>query len=191
MASGLEADLPQLSLHTPLGPLSVSEEDGALVALDWGWGRDQDATPLLRLAREQLHAYFDGALRRFSLPLAPAGTVFRQRVWQALAEIPFGQTCSYGALAARLAPAGSAKLGSARAVGGAVGRNPLPIILPCHRVVGATGLGGYSAGDGLVSKRALLQLERHTLDRQPDAAMSRAAARAGAASLETAGPEMA
>ena len=146
-------DLPQLSFHTPLGAISVSEEDGALVALDWGWGRDQDATALLCAAREQLQAYFDGTLARFSLPLALAGTVYRKRVWLALADIPFGQTRSYGVLAARVG-------GSARAVGGAVGRNPLPIILPCHRVVGAAGLGGYSGGEGLNSKRALLRLEQ-------------------------------
>ena len=163
MASGSEDVLPQLSLHTPLGPLSVSEEDGALVALDWGWGRDQDETTLLCRAREQLHAYFDAELTQFSVPLAPVGTAFRRRVWLALADIPFGETCSYGALAARLHRAlggmdGAAR-GAARAIGGAVGRNPLPIILPCHRVVGARGLGGYSAGDGLASKRALLLLE--------------------------------
>ena len=184
MAFDLEDDLPQLSIHTQLGPLSIAEEDGALVALDWGWGRDQDATPLLRLAREQLQAYFDGALRRFDLPLAPAGTVFRRRVWWALADIPFGQTCSYGALAARLAVEDGETAGSmsrsARAVGGAVARNPLPIILPCHRVVGATGLGGYSGGDGLASKRALLRLEQRS-SALPDAAVFHAAARAEAA----------
>lgn len=169
MASRLEAVLPQLSLHTQLGPLSVSEEDGALVALDWGWGRDQDETLLLRQAREQLHAYFDAELTRFSLPLAPAGTAFRRRVWLALADIPFGETCTYGALAARL-QLGTGKSdgttrGGARAIGGALGHNPLPIILPCHRVVGTGSLGGYSAGDGLASKRALLRLEQQMAGR--------------------------
>ena len=66
--------MPQLSLHTPVGDITISEEDGAIVAIDWGWGRDQAETPLLRDAEAQLQAYFDGALTAFSLPLAPAGT---------------------------------------------------------------------------------------------------------------------
>ena len=145
--------MPQLSLHSPLGAISISEADGALVALDWGWGRDQDETGLLVKAREQLDAYFDGVLRRFTLPLAPVGTAYRQRVWAALAEIPYGETRSYGLLARACG-------GSARAIGQANRHNPLPIIIPCHRVVGAASIGGYSAGSGLASKRALLTLER-------------------------------
>lgn len=151
-----EATLPQLSLHTPLGPISVSEELGSLVAIDWGWGRDQDETAVLRAAREQLHAYFDGELTHFDLPIEPAGSPYSHRVWRALAEIPYGHTCSYTALASRAG-------GSARSVGNALGRNPLPIIVPCHRVVGASGIGGYSGGDGLDSKRALLRLEQRQL----------------------------
>ena len=145
--------MPQLSLHTSLGPLTLSEEDGALVALDWGWGRDQTETPLLCRGRDQLHAYFDGALREFDLPLAPAGSPYRQRIWQALSSIPFGQTRSYGAIA-------SIAGGSARSVGGANGANPIPIVIPCHRVIGTTGIGGYSGGDGLATKRFLLALEQ-------------------------------
>jgi methylated-DNA-[protein]-cysteine S-methyltransferase len=144
--------LPQLSLHAPLGDITVSEEDGAIVALDWGWGRDQTATPLLRRACDQLHAYFDGALGRFDLPLAPAGTAYRKRVWHALCEIPYGETRSYATIADLAG-------GSARSVGQANGDNPIPIIIPCHRVVAATHLGGYSGGDGLDTKRALLALE--------------------------------
>jgi methylated-DNA-[protein]-cysteine S-methyltransferase len=144
--------VPQLSLQTPFGALTLSEEDGALVALDWGWGRDQADTPLLRQARDQLHAYLDGELRRFDLPLRPAGSAYQRRVWQALAEIPFGETRTYTQLAA-------AAGGSARSVGQANGLNPLPIILPCHRVVAARGLGGYSGAEGLDTKRALLALE--------------------------------
>ncbi len=144
--------MPQLSLQTPFGALTLSEEDGALVALDWGWGRDQAGTPLLRLARDQLNAYLDGALRRFDLPLRPAGSDYQRRVWQALAEIPFGETRTYTQLAA-------AAGGSARSVGRANGLNPLPIIVPCHRVVAARGLGGYSGAEGLDTKRALLALE--------------------------------
>jgi methylated-DNA-[protein]-cysteine S-methyltransferase len=118
---------------------------------------------LLRRACEQFHGYFDGELTRFDLPLAPAGTAYRQRVWQALCAIPFGQTCSYSDIA-RVAG------GSARSVGQATGCNPIPIIIPCHRVVLAPGrstrgatthLGGYSGGEGLATKRYLLALEAH------------------------------
>jgi methylated-DNA-[protein]-cysteine S-methyltransferase len=144
--------MPQLSLHSPLGDVTVSEEEGAVVALDWGWGRDQQETTLLRAARAQLFAYFDRELTVFNLPLALRGTAFQQRVWRALRAIPYGQTRSYADLAADL---GSA----ARAVGQANAVNPIPIIIPCHRVVAANGLGGYSGGDGLLTKRALLELE--------------------------------
>jgi methylated-DNA-[protein]-cysteine S-methyltransferase len=141
-----------LSLHSPIGDISVSEDAGAIVAIDWGWGRDQDATPLLRRAREQLHAFFDGELTEFDLPLAPAGTEYRRRVWQALCAIPYGETRSYIDIA-RVAG------GSARSVGQANGSNPIPLIIPCHRVVATTHLGGYSGGEGLATKRWLLGLE--------------------------------
>jgi methylated-DNA-[protein]-cysteine S-methyltransferase len=145
--------MPQRSCLTPLGPLSISEEDGAIVSLDWGQGRDQDDTPLLRRACMQIQAYFDGVRQGFDLPLAPAGTPFQRRVWDALRAIPPGETRSYGELAARLGT-------SARAIGGANAANPIPILIPCHRVVGAAGaLGGYSGGDGVPTKRFLLALE--------------------------------
>jgi methylated-DNA-[protein]-cysteine S-methyltransferase len=152
--------MPQLSLHSPCGDLTISEEDGAIVALDWGRGRDQTPTPLLRRAVGQLHDYFDGLRSGFDLPLVPGGTPFRQRVWAAMRAIPPGETRSYLDLA-RL-------LGSApRAVGQACGANPIPILIPCHRVVAANGaLGGFSGGDGLPTKRLLLDLERR---RQPSA----------------------
>jgi methylated-DNA-[protein]-cysteine S-methyltransferase len=144
--------LPQLSLHTPVGDLTVSEEDGAIVALDWGWGRDQTETALLARARAQLHAYFDGELTAFDLPVAPAGTPYRRAVWKALRTIPYGATRTYGQLAAQAG-------GSPRSVGQANGANPIPIIVPCHRVLASNGLGGYSAGDGSATKRYLLNLE--------------------------------
>jgi methylated-DNA-[protein]-cysteine S-methyltransferase len=143
----------QLSLHCPVGDLTISEDGGAIVALDWGWVENQSETPLLAEARGQLQAYFDGARTRFSLPLAPAGTSFQKKVWQALCEIPPGTTRTYADIA-RVAG------GSPRAVGGANGRNPIPIIIPCHRVVATTGIGGYSGGDGLPTKRFLLALEQ-------------------------------
>jgi methylated-DNA-[protein]-cysteine S-methyltransferase len=144
--------VPLLSLHTPVGDLSVAEDDGALVSVEWGWGRDQDETALLRSAREQLHAYFDAELTTFDLPLAPAGSPYRQRVWRALLAIPYGATRTYRDIAREAG-------GSPRSVGGANGANPIPIIIPCHRVVASNGPGGYSGGDGLPTKRALLRLE--------------------------------
>jgi methylated-DNA-[protein]-cysteine S-methyltransferase len=145
--------MPQLSMHSPVGDLSISQEDGAIVSLDWGWGSIQDETTLLAKARDQLNAYFDGAATSFALPLIPLGTPFQQKVWAAMRRIPYGQTTTYGDMAKEL---GSA----ARAVGGACGRNPLPILIPCHRVLGADGrLGGYSGDGGLETKTALLRLE--------------------------------
>lgn len=144
--------MPQLSLHTPVGDITVSEDDGAIVAVDWGWGRDQEETALLNRARAQLHAYFDAELEEFDLPLAPSGSLYRQRVWQALCAIPYGATRSYVEIA-RIAG------GSPRSVGQANGDNPIPLIIPCHRVVATTHLGGYSGGDGLSTKRWLLAHE--------------------------------
>ena len=145
--------MPQLSLHSPVGDLTISAENDKIVAVDWGWGRDQDATPLLRDAKKQLEAYFDGRLKKFDLPLAPNGSDFQKQVWRAMVKIPYGKTATYGAIAERLDS-------SARSVGTACGRNPLPVLIPCHRVVAAGGgLGGYSGDGGLKTKTALLRLE--------------------------------
>ena len=132
--------------------MTIAEEDGFIVSLDWGWVPDQVHTKVLDKARDQLHAYFDGDLTTFSLPLAPAGSAYRRTVWQALCEIPYGETRSYQDIAAKAG-------GSARSVGQANGRNPIPLLIPCHRVVAASHVGGYSGGEGLVTKRWLLALE--------------------------------
>ncbi len=145
--------MPQFSLLTPLGAVTLSEENGAIVALDWGRGRDREETPLLRRAADQLQDYVDGRRTAFDLPLNPHGSPFRRRVWDALLAIPPGETRTYGDLARSLGTA-------SRAVGGANAANPIPIIIPCHRVVATGGIGGYSAGDGLATKRWLLALER-------------------------------
>jgi methylated-DNA-[protein]-cysteine S-methyltransferase len=108
---------------------------------------------VLRDARRQLEAYFDGTRREFDLPLAPRGTQFQLAVWQSLRGIPYGDTISYAQLAQRIG-----KPNAMRAVGAANGRNPLPIVVPCHRVIGANGdLTGF--GGGLPTKRFLLELE--------------------------------
>ncbi len=144
--------MPQLSLRSPIGDLTVSEEDGHIVALDWGWGRDQAETPLLARARDLLEAYFDGEAADFDLPFRPEGTEFQRAVWRGMCEIPHGHTWTYGRLADRAG-------GIARAVGTACGANPIPVLIPCHRVVAASGLGGYSGDGGLETKVALLRLE--------------------------------
>jgi methylated-DNA-[protein]-cysteine S-methyltransferase len=142
----------QLSLHTPVGDVTVFDDDGAIVSLDWGWVPEQVRSPVLNLAREQLGAYFDGSLTEFDLPLAPSGTAYRLGVWQALRTIPYGTTRTYQDIAIQTG-------GSARSVGQANGHNPIPLIIPCHRVVAATHIGGYSGGDGLPTKRWLLAFE--------------------------------
>jgi methylated-DNA-[protein]-cysteine S-methyltransferase len=146
------------SMNSPVGPLTLFEDQGALTALEWGRALASRSTPLLNEATRQLMAYFDGALKDFDLPLAPVGgTPFQHQVWQAMRDIPYGHTETYGQLAARID-------GVARAVGGACGANPLPILIPCHRVTGAGGrMTGYSAGEGIETKRALLRLEGATL----------------------------
>ncbi len=119
--------------------------------------RGRKATGEFAVLRSQLDAYFAGELRDFDLPVAPAGAEFEQRVWRILRTIPYGTTTSYGAIARRLgAP------NAARAVGTANGRNPIAIVIPCHRVIGSDGsLTGY--GGGLARKRLLLELEsRHS-----------------------------
>ena len=117
-------------------------------------GDRDDADPLLRESAQQLEAYFSGASRTFDLPLAPTGSDFQLRVWTELQRIGYGETATYGEVAGRLGLAGHA----ARAVGAANGRNPIPIVIPCHRVVGANGvLTGY--GGGIERKRTLLALE--------------------------------
>ncbi len=147
--------MPQLSLHSPIGDLTVFEESGGLVALEWGWGADQQATPFLLRVKAALFDYFDGKPLAGNIPLAPRGTAYRRKVWRALREIPAGETRTYLDIA-RVAG------GSARSVGGANGANPIPIFIPCHRVVAVGGIGGYSGGEGLATKRALLELERGT-----------------------------
>lgn len=143
----------QLSLHSPVGDLTISSDTGAIVALDWGWASDQGSEPLLIQARDQLYAYFDGTTSPFDLPLRPSGSVFQLRVWSCMCDISHGATMTYGDIAHALKS-------SPRAVGLACGRNPIPIIIPCHRVVSAGGaLGGYSGDGGAATKEALLRLE--------------------------------
>jgi len=145
------------TIDSPIGELLLTAEDGALTGLhmspfatDPAWRHDPSA---LSDAATQLEEYFAGERTEFSLELAPAGTEFQQRVWGMLREIPYGETTTYGTLANRL---GNPR--TVRAVGLANGRNPIAVIIPCHRVIGADGsLVGF--GGGLDRKRALLDHE--------------------------------
>lgn len=146
--------MPARLVDSPAGPLLLVESGGRLAEIRYSDGAepDRDDTPLLRRAEEQLAAYFTGRLRAFDLPLAPAATPFQERVRRAMLAIPYGETRSYGELAH---DAG----GAPRAIGQACGANPLPLVVPCHRVVASTGPGGYSGGKGLETKQFLLALE--------------------------------
>lgn len=140
---------------SPFGALTLTEENERVAGVTFGAreGANQRETPLLREAVRQLALYFEGRLKRFDLPLALKGTPFQRDVWQAISDIPYGETRSYGEIA-RAVGRESAR----RAVGMASHRNPVPIIVPCHRVIGANGsLTGY--GGGLEVKRSLLTLE--------------------------------
>lgn len=149
--------LDVLSLDTPVGTLTLFAEDEAIVALDWGQGMDapkKSSSAALTLAAQKLTDYFKtGTLDTAGLKLAPSGTAFQKRVWHEMQKIKPGHGKTYGDLAAKL------KSGP-RAVGGACAANPIPILIPCHRVIGANGrLGNYSGGDGAASKQFLLRLE--------------------------------
>lgn len=141
-----------LSILSPVGNLVIEEAAGALTAIRWADGTAGNGSPLLAEAARQLEAYFAGRLFDFDLPVRPAGSEFERRVWSAMQAIPFGETRCYGDLAAAV---GSAP----RAVGRACGRNPIPIVIPCHRVLGKGWLGGYSGSGGVDTKQALLTLE--------------------------------
>ena len=143
-------------IDSPLGMLTLTEENGALISLDFTPDMPllPPASALLMEAEKQLQEYFSGCRNAFSLPLSPKGTPFQLRVWQALLHIPYGESRSYAQLAQMI---GNPR--ACRAVGGATGTNPLPILIPCHRVIAADGgLGGYSCG--LDRKTFLLQLEK-------------------------------
>ncbi|TVV73007.1 methylated-DNA--[protein]-cysteine S-methyltransferase [Sphingomonas solaris] len=151
-------------LHdTPVGRLTLVADDTGLVAILWPDDDprrvplpslvDAPDAPLLSDTARQLDAYFGGTLRRFTLPLAPRGTPFQQAVWRALATIPYGETRSYGDIARQIG-----RPAAVRAVGAANGRNPISVVIPCHRVIGAGGaLTGFAGG--LAAKRHLLALE--------------------------------
>jgi methylated-DNA-[protein]-cysteine S-methyltransferase len=141
----------QLTVDTPTGPVILTEEDGAIVKCAWGRGR-RDSSPVLARAERQLHEYFQEQRKQFDLPLRVIGSDFQQRVCAAMMAIPFGETRTYGQIAADLGV-------PAQAVGQGCGGNPIPILIPCHRVLGAKGLGGFSGRGGVETKVWLLRHE--------------------------------
>jgi methylated-DNA-[protein]-cysteine S-methyltransferase len=154
-------------MESPIGELRIVEQDGAITAIEFAPYPDHDGRPrgdrndhhpLLVEARRQLRAYFDRDLEDFDLPLAPVGTTFQMAVWDQLRLIGYGETASYGQIAHQLGKTSTAS----RAVGLANGRNPIAIVIPCHRVIGANGtLIGYAGG--LARKQTLLELEQEAL----------------------------
>lgn len=149
-------------IESPVGPLLLAADGDALRLIEFHSPRhpypraadwEEGDNAVLHTTAVQLREYFDGARQDFDLPLGPRGTEFQRQVWHTLADIPYGQTISYAEMARRVG-----KPTATRAVGAANGRNPIPIVLPCHRVIGADGsLTGF--GGGLPTKQFLLQLE--------------------------------
>ena len=144
--------MSSLTVLTQFGPLTVYEEDGAIVRVAWD-GAGVDQTPLLREAARQLRAYDAGALEVFDLPVRVSGSDIQRAVCRQMSAIAFGETVTYGDIAKALDQ-------SAQAVGSACGGNPVPVIIPCHRVMGAKGLTGFSGKGGVETKVALLRHER-------------------------------
>jgi len=153
--------MAHISMNSPFGPLTIFEESledgGAIIALEWGRAESPEPTALLETARDQLNGYFDGKRKDFDLPLSLKGTPYQCAVWDRMRRIPYGHVQTYGDIARGLKSA-------PRAVGGACGRNPIPIIIPCHRIIASNGkLGGFSAIGGVETKRALLRLEGYSI----------------------------
>lgn len=140
------------TVPTRFGTLVLVEQDRHITGLTWGCGTGEESTKLLEEARRQLVAYDAGRLETFDLPLRVNGSDFQRAVCAALLAIPYGQTCTYGDIAKALGV-------PAQAVGQACGGNPIPVIIPCHRVMGAKGLTGFSGAGGVETKVALLRHE--------------------------------
>lgn len=144
--------MAELSLTTPVGDLTVMSDGDAITGVAWRKAKDPEKTPELKEACAQLRAYFAGELTEFDLPLNVFGSKAQRDVCTEMAAIPFGETLTYGDIAARVGL-------PAQAVGAACGGNPIPVIIPCHRVLGASSLGGFSGGVGIDTKVWLLRHE--------------------------------
>ncbi|WP_170417523.1 methylated-DNA--[protein]-cysteine S-methyltransferase [Ruegeria arenilitoris] len=144
--------MPMIAVETQFGCLGVEEEDGAITSLVWDGHTTGETTPLLIEAASQIRAYAEGRLQKFDLPLRVVGSEFQKQVCDLMSAIPFGDTRTYGDIAQDLGC-------PAQAVGQACGANPIPVIIPCHRVLAASGLGGFSGQGGVEGKVALLRHE--------------------------------
>jgi len=140
------------TIPTPVGPLTVTEEDGAITRVSWLSSGDRGRSAVLDEALAQLQAYFAGERQAFDLPLRVHGSALQRAVCEQMQAIPFGETLTYGDIAKRLDM-------PAQAIGQACGGNPIPVIIPCHRVLGAASLGGFSGDGGVETKVALLRHE--------------------------------
>ena len=145
--------MKQRTVPTQFGDLTLTEEDGAITALSWTRIRHQDTSDVLEEAAAQLAGYAAGTREAFDLPLHVKGSDFQRDVCAAMSAIPFGYTLTYGDIAKQLGV-------PAQAVGGACGGNPIPVIIPCHRVMGVKGLTGFSGRGGVETKVALLRHEK-------------------------------
>ena len=143
----------RLTITSPFGPITLIEENGFLVKLEWNKQSNETSNSLLNEASNQLKAYFSGNLKVFNLPLNPIGTLHQVKTWKIINEIKYGDYLTYGEIATNIKS-------SPRAVGNACGKNPLPIIIPCHRVLTKKlDINGYSGKGGAKTKKYLLNLE--------------------------------
>ena len=142
----------KISFVSLLGPITIFEEGGKIISLLFSYSEHSDSSPLLEKAKEEIEEYFQGKRKIFDLPLDAKGTEFQKRVWKELLDIRYGETLSYGEIGDRIGTK------AYRAIGNACGKNPIPILIPCHRVVGKDNIGGFSLGLDL--KRKLLDIER-------------------------------
>ncbi len=147
--------MPSLTINTPTGPMTLTENGEAITHVVWNGAKRNDDGELLRLAAKQIYEYFDGSRTSFDLPLRVEGSDFQRAVCDAMSAIPFGETVTYGDISKKLDI-------PAQAIGQACGGNPIPLIIPCHRVLSANGLGGFSGdGGGLNGIELKVQLLRH------------------------------
>ncbi|MEM6638159.1 MAG: methylated-DNA--[protein]-cysteine S-methyltransferase [Pseudomonadota bacterium] len=142
----------QAAIDTPVGMITVTEEDGVIKRTEWGRPQHPGSAPVLSKAIAEITAYFEGKTKEFTVPLSKPTSQFAAEFRDALLAIRFGDTLTYGDIAQQLGV-------SAQAIGQACGANPIPVIVPCHRVLGANGLGGFSGGTGIETKVALLRHE--------------------------------
>ena len=145
--------MPELVYNSPVGLLTLVASNRAITSIEWRGNGSNQKTKTLLLIKKELTQYFCGALTEFTVPLDPSGTAFQRRVWKLIMEIPYGELRTYRDISNTLNS-------SPRAVGGACGRNPIPIIIPCHRVVGSNGrLTGYTGANGIDTKSFLIKHE--------------------------------